>query len=363
MADNAQAAHGRSKEKRSDCPLVTLGLVLDSSGFVRRSRMFAGNVAEASTLETMLTGLNAPTGALVIMDRGIVTEANIAWLVENQYRYLVVSRERTRQFDMESSTPITGAADQTIHVQKILSDDGSEARLYCHSEDRQKKEDAMTSRFCQSFETGLNKLAEGLAKPRCQKKKDQINQRIGRLKAKSRGISQHYTIELTTKEGSDQVTAINWERKPVAGTMLTHPGVYCLRTNELSWDEDTLWQTYTMLTDLEAVFRSLKSELGMRPGYHHKAERAEGHLFITVLAYQAVQVIRQRLKLKGISMSWASLRKILARQQRITACFAQKDGRTLHVRKTTIAPSKLAAIYTALAVSLSPGGVKKMIVD
>jgi len=363
IADNAQAARGHSKEKRSDCPLVTLGLVLDSSGFVRHSRMFAGNVCEAATLETMLSGLGAPEGALVIMDRGIATENNIAWLIEKRYKYLVVSREKNRRFDMELATPVTGASKQTIHVQKIISDDGSEARLYCYSEDRQKKEDAMTTRFCSSFEQGLSKLAEGLTKPRCQKKKDQINQRIGRLMAKSHGISQHYAIELVTEEDGDQVTAINWERRPVAGTMLTNPGVYCLRTNELSWDEKTLWQTYTMLTDLESVFRSLKSELGMRPVYHHKAERAEGHLFITVLAYQAVQIIRQRLKLKGIHLSWDSLRKILARQQRITVSFKQKDGRTLHVRKNTIAPPRLQEIYDALAVSASPGGTKKMIVD
>ena len=91
---------------------------------------------------------------------------------------------------------------------------------------------------------------------------------------------------------------------PIDGTQLTHPGVYCLRTNELRWDAATLWQTYTLLTDLEAVFRSLKSELGLRPVYHHKEDRADGHLFITVLAYQAVQVLRRKLKLQGINASW-----------------------------------------------------------
>src|SRR5580658_8250153 len=98
-AGNAKAARGRSKEKRSDCRLVTLGLVLDSSGFVRRSKMFAGNVAEGRTLEEMLKGLAAPPGALVIMDAGIATAANIAWLKEQKYRYLAVSRERGRQLD------------------------------------------------------------------------------------------------------------------------------------------------------------------------------------------------------------------------------------------------------------------------
>jgi len=114
-----------------------------------------------------------------------------------------------------------------------------------------------------------------------------------------------------------------------------------------------------MLTDLEAVFRSLKSELGLRPIYHHKEERAEGHLFITVLAYQAVQVIRRKPRNNGINDSWSSLRKILSGQQRVTATFKQKDGHTLHVRKTTIAEPKLKKIYNALKILLSPGRTKK----
>lgn len=363
MAGNCQAVRGHSKEKRSDCPIVTLALMLDSSGFVRHSQMFAGNVSEPATLETMLAGLNAPAGALVIMDRGIATEANISWLRDHKYRYLVVSRERQRQFDLESSIPVLTASGQIVHAQKVLSEDGTEARLYCYSEARQEKERAMTTRFCTAFEQGLQKLADGLTKPRCQKKKDKLNQRIGRLQAKSHGVCQHYQIDLTTAEGSDQVSAISWQRSPIAGSMMTNPGVYCLRTNELTWNETTLWQTYIMLTDLESVFRSLKSELGLRPVYHHKEERADGHLFITVLAYQAVQVIRNKLKRKGIHLSWNSVRKILARQQRVTASFTQDDGRFLHVRKCTIASPQLQEIYSALGILASPGGTKKMIVN
>ena len=116
-----------------------------------------------------------------------------------------------------------------------------------------------------------------------------------------------------------------------------------------------------MLTDLEAVFRSLKSELGLRPVYHQKEDRAEGHLFITVLAYQAVQVLRRKLKRHGINESWTSLRRIFAGQIRVTATFKQRDGRTLHVRKTTLAEPKLKHLYDALALSASPVGVKKLV--
>lgn len=360
MAGNRKANRGHSKEKRSDCPLVTLGLVLDGSGFVRRSRMFEGNVAEASTLEGMLQGLDAPAGALVIMDRGIATEANINWLIEHHYRYLVVSRERARQFDLAGSVDVTTASDQTVHLQRVVSDDGSEVRLYCHSEARQEKETAMTERFIQIFEAGMAKLAAGLLKPRGEKNRDKLLQRIGRLQEKSHGIGRHYRIELTPAEGAT-VTGITWTKEPIDGTQLTHPGVYCLRTNELRWDAATLWQTYTQLTDLEAVFRSLKSELGLRPVYHHKEGRADGHLFITVLAYQAVQVLRRKLKLQGVNDSWTSLREIFSGQQRVTATFTQKDGRTLHVRKTTLAEPKLQSLYAALSLSATPVGTRKLV--
>lgn len=361
LAGNDKARRGRSKEKRSDCPLVTLGLVLDGSGFVRRSRMFEGNVVEGSTLKEMLQGLDAPPSALVIMDAGIATAANITWLVEHGYRYLVVSRERSRQFDASCAVDVTTASEQTVRIQRVLSDDGSEVRLYCHSQQRQDKETAMTTRFSQTFEAGLTKITAGLDKPRGEKCREKILQRIGRLQEKSKGLSQHYQIDLTYDDSGTKVTALTWTKLPIDGTRLTHPGVYCLRTNELDWDEATLWRTYTMLTDLEAVFRNLKSELGLRPVYHHKEERTEGHLFITVLAYQAVQALRHQLKAHGIHDSWRSLRETFSVQQRVTATFKQRDGRTLHVRKTTVAEPKLAKLYNALNISASPCGIQKLI--
>jgi transposase len=358
-AANSSAARGRSKQKRSDCPLVTLGLVLDGSGFVRRSKMFAGNVAEASTLQDMLKDLATPAGALVIMDAGIATEANITWLKQQGYRYLVVSRERTRHFDPEQAIETLTASEETIRLQRVLSEDGEEVRLHCHSAGRQAKETAISDRFVKRFEAGLTRLAEGLSKPRGQKQLASIQQRIGQLKKSSRGIGQHYEITVVADETGTKATGITWTKKPVTGSMLTDPGVYCLRSNETTWDAPTLWHTYMMLTDLEAVFRSLKSELGLRPVFHQKEDRTEGHLFITVLAYQMVQAIRRKLAAQGDHLSWNGLREILAVQQRVTATFRQRDGRTLHVRKASVAEPALRRIYDALGVNPAPGGVQK----
>ena len=361
-ASQPKAKRGHSKDKRTDRPLLTLALVLDASGFVRRSQVFAGNVREHRTLAEMLDALDAPREALVVMDRGIATEECVQWLRDNDYRYLVVSRERTRHFDPEAAVCIETASRHGVHLHKVVSDDGQELRLHCFSEERAAKERAIVERFATRFEQALTKLSEGLSRPRTEKRAGNIRERIGRLKAKSRGIAQHYHIELDTDPTGERATAVRFTCQPVEGSMMTHPGVYCLRSNQTDWDEETLWRTYVTLTDIEAVFRSLKSELGLRPIFHHKPIRAEGHLFITVIAYQLVQVIRRRLRQTGETANWDTLRQSLEGHQRLTATFRRADGRTLHVRKATRAEPPQQAIYDALSVDPEPGGIQKTIV-
>ena len=360
--DQPQAQRGHSKDKRRDCPLLTLGLVLDGSGFVRRSQVFAGNVTEHRTLAQMLEALQAPGDALVVMDRGIATQERVAWLREAGYRYLVVSRQRDRQFDPEAAVSIRTASGEDLHLHKPVDEDGQEVRLYCYSRQRAEKEQAMTERFGKRFEQALDRLSEGLSRPRTQKRLAQVWQRIGRLKQRSRGAAQHYDVQVATGETGDTAVGVTWTQHSVPGTMATHPGVYCLRSSETDWDEETLWRTYITLTDLEAVFRSLKSELGLRPIYHCKPIRAEGHLFVTVIAYQLVQVIRRRLAARGEHASWSTLRQILGGQHRVTATFRCADGRTLHVRKATRAEPPQRAIYDTLGIHPAPGGTRKTIV-
>jgi hypothetical protein len=124
--------------------------------------------------------------------------------------------------------------------------------------------------------------------------------------------------------------------------------------------EEKWWRTYLMLTDLEAVFRSLNSELGLRPVFHHKEERVDEHLFITVLAYQFVQIIRRRLKESGIGLAGTPFAGLWP--TRVTASFRRDEGRALPVRKATRAEPEQLAIYRALNLDFAPGGVCKIIV-
>ena len=139
----------------------------------------------------MLEALEAPVGALVVMDRGVATAACVTWLRDNGYRYLVVSRERHRRFDADAAVSLQTQSDQTVHMHKVVSTDPDEVRLYCYSEERAEKERGIVERFASRFETALTKLNDGLARPRAHKRLDQVWQRIGRLKAKhSRVASQ-----------------------------------------------------------------------------------------------------------------------------------------------------------------------------
>ncbi len=358
----AKAARGRSKEKRSDCPLVTLAVVLDGSGFVRRSRVFAGNASEPKTLQEMLAGLSAPKGATVVMDAGIATEANLAWLKANGYHYVVVSRKRERQFDPETTSEVQTAGDATIKLHRVLDADNGEAHLYCHSPAREQKDRAIDDAKSSRFEAALQKLADGLAKPAGAKAADKVMEKIGRARQRYARAAQHYKIDIVPDESGENVAALTWEKQVKQGSAAMLPGVYCLRTTLIDVDDATLWRTYTMLTNLESVFRSLKTDLGLRPVYHQVERRVEGHLFISVLAYHFVHTLRLQLKAQGVDDAWDTLRETLAGQQRITTTLQRRDGRAVHVRKATRPEPHQQKIAEILHLSANPGGTHRTVI-
>lgn len=357
-----KAARGRSKEKRSDCPLVTLALVLDGSGFVRRSRVFAGNASEPLTLQEMLTGLSVPRGATVVMDAGIATEANLAWLKANGTHYVVVSRKRERQFDPATTSEVQTAGDVTIKLHRVLDADNGEAHLYCHSPAREQKDRAIDDAKSSRFEAALQKLVDALVKPAGVKAISKVMEKIGRAKQRYARAAQHYKIDVVADESGESVVAITWEKHVKQGSAAMHPGVYCLRTTLIDLDDATLWRTYTMLTNLESVFRSLKTDLGLRPVYHQVERRVEGHLFISVLAYHFVHTLRLQLKMQGINDAWDTLREALAGQQRITTTLQRRDGRAVHVRKATRPEPPQQKIAQILHLSANPGGTHRTVI-
>ncbi len=356
-----KAKRGHSKENRTDCPLVTLAMALDGSGFPRRSRVFAGNASEPATLQEMLTGLGAPRGATVVMDAGIATEANLTWLRAQGYEYVVVSRLRERQFDPALATELQSAGQATIKIQRVLDEQGH-ALLYCHSPAREQKDRAIDEAKSAGFEAVLLKLQAGLSKPRGTRDVGKVMERLGRAKQRWSRAAQHYQVEVTKNDTGKLVSAITWTKRIKPGSAAAHPGVYCLRTTLVALDNATLWRTYTMLTNLESVFRSLKTDLGLRPVFHQIDRRVEGHLFISVLAYHFVQTLRLQLKARDIDDSWESLRQTLATQQRVTATLQRRDGRAVHVRKATRPEPLHQKINEILGHTPNPGGTHRVLV-
>ena len=270
------------------------------------------------------------------------------WLREKEYFYLVVSRKRHREFNENSAVTVKKDKRVTVKVRRAPNEETGEIELYCHSTKREGKERAIIDRFSKRLEEDLTKLDLGLNKKGTVKKYDKILERIGRLKEKYSRIARQYEIKVEKNEETGNAQWVKWKRK-VSEDLF--PGVYCLRTNKTDWNESTLWHTYTMLTDVESVFRSLKSELGLRPIYHQKSHRGSAHLFITMLAYHIVHSIRYQLKNSGINSSWETLRTHLKGQVRITATMTCSDGRTLHIRKSTRPESWQQEIYSALNLS------------
>lgn len=357
----SKARRGHSKELRSDCPLVTLAMALDASGFVRRVQFFAGNASEPATLEGMLSGLHAAPGATVVMDAGIATEANLSWLRAQGYHYVVVSKLRERQFDAALATEVQSAGDVTIKLQRVLDAQGH-VLLYCHSPAREEKDRAIDTAKASGLEAALVKLQAGLAKPRGTQDAATILQRLGRLKQRFARAAQHYEITAATDAQGKRVTAITWVKRIKPGSAAAHPGVYCLRTTLVEQDNATLWRTYIMLTELESVFRSLKTDLGLRPVFHQVDRRVEGHLFISVLAYHFVHTLRLQLKAQGINDSWNTLRQTLGTQRRVTVTLQRRDGRVVHVRKATRPKPRHQTLGSILKLDPNPGRTHRVLV-
>ena len=369
-AENIERAkRGRSKEKRSDAPLVTLGLMLDSSGFVRKSEIFDGNIGEPTTFKGMLDKLKVNktqniltwNSSLVVMDAGIASQENIDYLVANGYEYIVVSRKKDKQFDESKSTPVKldSKENMIVRAQKVINEESGEVELFVHSQARELKENAMQTRVQTIFLEKLQYLKDGLTIKRRTKKYEKVIESIGRLKQQYSATAQYYNLSVTKDPNGDNAIDIIWKEKKSLDNKSSINGVYCLRSNNTTMDEKTLWKTYTTLTDLEAVFKSLKSELGLRPIFHQTQSRVDGHLFITLLSYSIIHTIRYKLKQKGIHYSWNTIREILETRDMITTSMRCKDGSMLYIRQSVELNDRQKEIYNALEIGHQAGEVSR----
>ena len=216
---------------------------------------------------------------------------------------------------------------------------------------KQKKEYSIKDRLRENFETQLTSLAKGIHKKGCTKRYDKVLKRIGRLQEKYKPIARFYQIHVEEKDGL--ASRIVWEYLREQADQ-RFSGAYFLRTDRTDLSEKAIWSIYTMLTQLEDAFRTLKSDLLLRPVYHQKEQRCDAHIFITVLAYHLLHSLRTCLKQRGITMSWRQIRDRMSTHCRVTNRFKTETGDTLFIRKCTEPEAFHKMIYDALNIPQMP---------
>ncbi|MDP2173228.1 MAG: IS1634 family transposase, partial [Candidatus Cloacimonadaceae bacterium] len=352
----SKARFGFSKEKRSDCRLLTLGLVLDDLCFPKRSRVMEGSVSESATLGKMIEYLSDEDdwkAVTVVIDAGIATEANLAYLRKKKYHYVCVARNKPipeTQIDKAEFVPVSNKGGNQIHAQVFKKE--NECVLYCESEKMGLKEKAMQEKFCSRFEAELNKLRDALAAKKGKRNFEYIQDRVSRLKERFKSVSSFYTIDISRED--DKAGSLQYACDRQGALDTKYSGSYFLRTCHMDLSSDKIWSIYMMLNTVESAFRTLKSELHFRPVYHQKESRAEAHLFVAVLAYHVVNAIHHRLQEHKITISWNTLRKMMRNHQLILTTMQTRKGTTITILDTTVAEDNHKQIYNALNLSHNP---------
>lgn len=355
-----EITYGKSKDKRDDCPLLTLGLVVDEQGFPKVSELFAGDVSEQGTLEKVLKKLGAKEGDTVVIDAGVTTEDNLQWLKKSGYHYVCVARGKPfiREEQQNEEGLITIKENKDNKVEAKLYTGKDEKVLYCQSKLKKAKEQSMKDAFQKRFEAELKEVKESLHKKRGTKRYEKVVERIGRVKERSHGIHRYYEIEL--EKGEDgKVKDIRYEYKKKEEAEDRYSGNYYLRTSRTELSEKQIWDLYITLSGVEDSFRTLKSELGIRPVFHYKKQRIKGHIFITLLAYHILNAIRFTLREKGYFMRWDTVREGLSTHVVNTVSLKTEEGKNLYIRNASKPEVFHREIYQALRLKLVPLRSKK----
>jgi transposase len=364
---NPKAKFGRSKQKRSDCRLLTLALIVDELGFVKHSRLYPGNQNEPQTLSQMIESLctlrpDLPKSPTVIMDAGIASQDNISYLKQHHFHYIVVNRSKAdfTLGDTRQMTVIRQKDHYTIEVKR--KDQDGEVLLLCRSTGRVAKDGGIRSRQEQLFVQRLDYYRNGLSKKGHTKVYTKVVEMVGRLREKYPRASKLYDVDvIPEKEG----TAVNLlkakdimcKKRNGADKHEAFEGCYVLRTDRADLDDKQIWSTYVMLSQVESAFRSMKSSLGLRPNFHQIERRADAHLFISVLAYHILHIIEHRLRQQGDHRSWQTICHSLSTHNRLTIEYNVKERdqvRRCHLRICSRPEPEHQVIYLRLGLSGSP---------
>lgn len=353
------AKHGRSKEKRSDCKLATLALVVDSEGFPKRSKILEGNISESKTLKLFLKDIKLMgLSKTIVMDAGIATESNIDLIKSYDLNYIAVSKKKYNStFWEHAPEQVINLKEKNQELSIRLAKTKNESLLLCSSKAKEYRDNDIWSQKTKRFEEQLKKLNNGFNKKSCMKKYDKIEQKIGALKERY-NIGNYYDIKII--KNGDIVQLIKYKKSKTAINKENKFGNYVLRTNRLDLSAKKISEIYRSLTTIETSFRFMKTDLGMRPNYHKSDNQIKAHIFISVLTYYFIISIIKRLRLSNCSYSWTTIRNLLFNHVRITTSFETNDNHIVFVKHCSKPNDIQKSIYSKLNIIQVPLPSKKI---
>jgi hypothetical protein len=367
--DSKIARFGRSKEKRSDAKIVALAAVINAEGFLKYSKIYQGNMADVKTLETTIAEISHLTSQslrkpIIVMDAGISSEDNLAMLKEKQYDYICVSRSKLKDYQSAKAdgtkTIVYDQRNNPIELEIVKSEGTDDAFLYVRSEQKAIKEVSMESHFSQHYEEALEQIKQSLHKKGGTKKLDKVWERVGRLKERYPTANKYYNISVDADATNTIAMNLTWTK--ITPKTKSGEGVYFVRTSLDKQQETTLWTIYNTLTEIEATFRVLKTDLSLRPIFHQKDENTEAHLFLGLLAYQLVATVRYQLKMHNINHDWRNIVRIMNTQKMVTSSMNTKDCKFITIKKSSKPNVQVQEIYQTLNYKQQPFFMKKSVV-
>jgi transposase len=285
-AGNQLALRGYSRDHRPDCKQVNIALVVSRCGMPLGYQIFAGNRHDATTVQEMvghIEGLYGRANRIWVLDRGMVSEQNLAFLREGGRRYIVgTAKSSLKKFERELLASDWKQVHEELEVRLVPAAQRNEVFILCRSAEREAKEHAIRKRFEQRIEAGLQKMADS-----CRKRKHKptvIATRVGRLLGRNTRAAALFEVHVETDAAG--FARLQWSRSEARGEWARlSEGCYVLRSNVVDWTPEELWDAYIQLTEAEAAFRIQKSDLQIRPVWHQRQDRVEAHILVCFLAY------------------------------------------------------------------------------
>jgi transposase len=350
----ASAKRGYSRDHRPDCLQVVLALVVTPEGFPLTYEVFPGNTLDRSTLATILDTVEQKHGKarrVWVFDRGIISEDNLALLRERGAHYLVgTPKRKLHAYEQKLLDGPWTKASAEVEVQLVPEND--EVYVLCRSAGRKAKEKAMRWRWLRGLVGDLRSLRRRVAHGQL-KNPDLIQQSIGRLSERHPQAWRWVSVEYVAPTAEQGTGAVRWTWDRVAfDRAVRTEGAYLLRAHWTEKDPAKLWQTYTQLTEAEAAFRTLKSEIKVRPIWHRTEPRVQAHLMVAFLGYCLWVYLKKCSQRVAPSLTpWALLDQ-LGRIVLVEVWFELRNGGTICLPRITQPEPAQAALLTELGWTL-----------